>query len=391
MVKRNEHLTKLNPNYLFPEVHRRKILFQKEHPSARIISLGIGNTTEPIPGFICNALARAAEELSTPDGYSGYGPEKGIEELRQGIASVLYKDRISSDEIFVSDGSKCDIGRLQLLFGSKASIAVQDPTYPVYVDGSVMAGYSQIVYMPCTPENRFFPDLKVVPRTDLIYFCSPNNPTGAAATREQLTGLVAFAKRNRSIIIYDAAYASYIQDPTCPRSIFEIEGAHEVAIETNSFSKIVGFTGVRLGWSVVPKGLVFEDGYSVHADWSRVMTTIFNGASNIVQKGALAILEPKGKEAIDKIIHFYLHNARIIRNALESRNLEVFGGVNAPYVWVRFFGKSSWNLFQEYLEERHLVTTPGVGYGSSGEGFIRFSAFGHREDICEAAKRLSKK
>jgi len=401
MVKRNEHLRKLNSNYLFPEINLRKKHFQEANPQAKLISLGIGNTTEPIPDCIGAALERAAQQLKTREGYSGYGPEQGIAELRQRIAEICYKGVIKADEIFISDGSKCDIGRLQWLFGSQATMAVQDPTYPVYVDGSVIAGltgsydtktggYPGIVYMPCLPENGFFPDFNKVPKTDLIYFCSPNNPTGAVATRDQLTKLVNFAKANRSIIIFDAAYSSYIVDPDLPRSIFEIEGADEVALETNSFSKIAGFTGVRLGWTVVPEKLKFEDGSSVRADWNRLTSTIFNGASNISQWGGLAVLDSQGMKAVSGLVSFYLENAQIIRNALEKRNLEVFGGVNAPYLWVRFPKRKSWDVFQELLEKKHVVTTPGLGYGPSGEGFIRFSAFGHREDILQAAERLAK-
>ena len=401
MVKRNENIRKLKSSYLFPEINMRRKRFLEENPEAKIISLGVGNTTEPIPQAIIRGLEEGANRLGTLEGYTGYGPEQGILELRQKIAQVFYKGQIDSDDVFISDGSKCDIGRLQLLFGPKASMAVQDPTYPVYVDGSIMQGigghydpnacnYSGITYMPCTPENHFFPDLNNVPRTDLIYFCSPNNPTGAVATRKQLEELVAFAKSNNSIIIYDAAYSTYIRDPSIPRSIFEIKGAEEVALETNSFSKIAGFTGIRLGWTVVPSQLKFDDGSSVRSDWFRIMSTIFNGASNIAQAGGLAVLEDEGLKATQEMVGFYLENAEIIKQALQKAGYEVFGGVEAPYLWARFPDRKSWDVFQEILEKTHIVTTPGLGYGPSGEGFVRFSAFGHRENILEAANRLSK-
>ncbi|GBG00003.1 LL-diaminopimelate aminotransferase, partial [Raphidocelis subcapitata] len=299
-VARNANFGKLQAGYLFPEIARRRRAHQEKHPDAQIISLGIGDTTEPLPPFIANAMAKAAAGLATREGYSGYGAEQGQGPIREAIASTFYPGLVAADEVFVSDGSKCDISRLQVMFGTDKSIAVQDPSYPVYVDTTVMmgntgghdgTGFEGIAYMVCTPENSFFPDLDKVPRTDIIFFCSPNNPTGAAATRDQLTRLVAFAKRNGSILVYDAAYALYITNPDCPKTIYEIEGADEVAIETCSFSKYAGFTGVRLGWTVVPKKLRYSDGSTVHADWNRVMTTCFNGASNIVQAGGLACLQ----------------------------------------------------------------------------------------------------
>ena len=308
--------------------------------------------------------------------------------LREKIATTIYRDLIKPEEIFVSDGAKCDLGRLQMLFGHDISIAVQDPSYPVYIDGSLIQGVKKIVSLPCTPENQFFPDLASAPRTDLIYFCSPNNPTGAIVTRSQLEELVKFAERNRSIIIFDSAYANYIQDPSLPKSIYEIEGAKKVAIEISSFSKLAGFTGVRLGWTVVPEELLYDDGVSVKADWNRLTSTIFNGASNIAQAGGCAVLDEQGfKEALE-ITKFYLENAKIIKATLESLGYEVFGGVNAPYLWVRFKGKKSWDVFQQFLEQHHIVTTPGAGFGPAGEGFVRFTAFGHRENILEAVSRL---
>jgi LL-diaminopimelate aminotransferase len=399
MVKRNPHIAKLPAGYLFPEIAKRKKLFLEKHPSAKLISLGIGDTTEPIPHSITGGLIKGAAALGTKDGYTGYGAEQGLPELRRRLAERIYDNKVDMNEVFISDGSKCDIGRLQILFGPNATVAVQDPSYPAYVDTSVIAGqtgdydpetkqFRGIVYMPCKPENHFFPELDKMPRADLIYFCSPNNPTGIAATRNQLKQLVAFAKRNHSIIIYDAAYAVYIRHPDFPRSIYEIEGAKEVAIELGSFSKMAGFTGVRLGWSIVPKELLFEDGTPVRQDWNRLTSTFFNGASNIAQAGALIALEPEGMDSIKQMTDFYLDNARIIKSALESQGYITYGGTDAPYIWVKFPLKSSWDTFEEMLERLHLVTTPGSGFGLAGEGFIRFTAFGHRSTIEEAASRL---
>ncbi|KAL6990436.1 LL-diaminopimelate aminotransferase, chloroplastic, partial [Sarracenia purpurea var. burkii] len=334
--------------------------------------------------------------------------------LRATIASTFYGDLgIEEDDIFVSDGAKSDISRLQVLFGSGVSMAVQDPSYPVvvqfemssikgkvdlaYVDSSVImgqtalyqkdVGYGNIEYMKCTPENGFFPDLSTVYRTDVIFFCSPNNPTGSAATRDQLTRLVQFAKDNGSIIVYDSAYAMYMSDNN-PRSIFEIPGAKEVAIETSSFSKYAGFTGVRLGWTVIPKELLFSDGFPVAKDFNRIVCTCFNGASNIAQAGGLACLSPEGLEAMQEVIGFYKENTNIIVETFNSLGFNVYGGTNAPYVWVHFPGQSSWDVFGEILEKTHVVTTPGSGFGPGGEGFIRVSAFGHRANVLEACRRF---
>lgn len=389
MTKRNSHFIHLSAKYLFPEINRRKKLFLDSHPDVRLISLGIGDTTEPLPPYVCSKLSAAALALGTCEGYTGYGPEQGSEELRQKIASVLYTSKVDPRDVFISDGAKCDLGRLQLLFGPDVSIAIQDPSYPVYVDGSLIEGVREIVFMQCSPSNGFFPDLTSLPRTDLIYFCSPNNPTGHAATRQQLTDLVSFAKRNKSIIIFDAAYANYILDPSLPKSIYEIEGADEVAIELGSFSKLAGFTGVRLGWSIVPEKLRYEDGSSVKADWNRLMSTLFNGASNIAQQGGCAVLDKEGREEISALTSFYMENTRIIREALRSQGNTIYGGTNAPYLWVHFPGRNSWDVFQEFLERYHIVTTPGSGFGPAGEGFIRLTAFGHRANVVEAMDRLN--
>lgn len=388
MVKRNPHFEQLSANYLFPEVHRRKVEFQSKDREAKLISLGIGDTTEPIPMPIIDGMIKKAQALGTKEGYTGYGPPFGIESLRESISSIYYKGLINPDEVFISDGAKCDIGRLQLLFGGMASVAIQDPSYPVYVDGCKIQGNESIIPLPCLPENNFFPHLDAAEGIDLIYFCSPNNPTGAAATRGQLEQLVAFAKRNKSIILYDSAYACYITQPAYPRTIFEIEGARETAIEISSFSKVAGFTGVRLGWTIVPDQLTFSDGSPVKKDWMRLISTLFNGACNISQEGGLAILSSEGQSEVQKLVNFYMENVRLIKETAERKGWEVYGGENAPYLWIRFPGQNSWDVFQHLLEKNHLVTTPGAGFGNSGENFIRMTAFGSRSSILEAIERL---
>lgn len=398
-VSRNANMAKLQAGYLFPEISRRRAAHLLKYPDAQVISLGIGDTTEPIPEVITSAMEKRSRALSTLEGYSGYGAEQGEKALRAAIASTFYRNLgIEEDDIFVSDGAKCDLSRLQVVFGANVTIAVQDPSYPVYVDSSVIMGqtglfqkddqkFKGIEYMKCTPENGFFPDLSSVSRTDIIFFCSPNNPTGAAATREQLTQLVKFAKDNGSIIVYDSAYAMYASEDL-PHSIFEIPGAKEVAIETSSFSKYAGFTGVRLGWTAVPKQLLFSDGFPVAKDFNRIVCTCFNGASNIAQAGGLACLSPEGLKAMHEVIGFYKENTDIIVETFNSLGFKVYGGKNAPYVWVHFPGRSSWDVFSEILEKTHVVTTPGSGFGPAGEGFIRVSAFGHRSNVLEACKRF---
>jgi LL-diaminopimelate aminotransferase len=399
-VARNQNFAKLPAGYLFPEVARRRRAFQERNPGAKVISLGVGNTTEPLSPRIAAGLRRASEALGTREGYSGYGDEQGLGELRAAIAARLYRCRVEPDEVFVSDGAKCDIARLQAMFGPRVSVAVQDPAYPVYVDGSVIAGaagdalpdgrgYSRIIYLPCGPANGFFPELEAAEAADLIYFCSPNNPTGACATRAQLELLVAHARARGAIVVFDAAYAEYISDPACPKSIFEIEGARDVAIEVNSFSKPIGFTGVRLGWTVVPSQLRFSDGTQVSKDWNRVMTTLFNGASNVAQRGGLAALGDEGLAEMRASVAHYMGNAALIRRCLAGLGVENYGGTDAPYVWARFPGQSSWEAFERILETCAVVTTPGSGFGPSGESFLRFSAFGHREEVEEACSRLS--
>ncbi|MCL2763010.1 MAG: LL-diaminopimelate aminotransferase [Treponema sp.] len=397
MIKRNSCITNIKAGYLFPEIAKRRREFAAAHPEANIISLGVGNTTEPIMPHINAGLAEGARRLGTVEGYSGYQDE-GLLELREKISAVFYGGAFKANEIFISDGAKCDIGRLQLLFGSGVQVAVQDPSYPVYVDGSVLigaakgwngTGYEGIVYLPCTMANDFFPDLSQLPSNCLIYFCSPNNPTGAVAHKEQLTALVETAIRKKSIIIFDAAYSEFIRDPALPKTIYAIEGAKECAIEVNSFSKPAGFTGVRLGWSVVPLELKYESGESVNADWNRICSTIFNGASNIAQAGGLAALDSEGQKEIRNLTDFYLGNAKLIRDTLQKMGIHCMGGDNSPYIWAHFPGRDSWEVFSEILEKCQVVTTPGAGFGPAGESFVRFSAFGHRENVEEACKRMS--
>ena len=392
----------LDTGYLFPEIGRRRTAYLEQNPemASRIISLGIGDTTQPIPEHILSGLVNGASRLGTKDGYSGYGAEQGQAALRAKIASKLYNGLIEPDEVFVSDGAKCDIMRLQQVFGTNVISAVQDPSYPVYVDTSVMMGqtgdintqtkqYEKIVYMPCNAENNFFPDYASLPRADVVYFCSPNNPTGAAASKEQLESLVKTCKERGSILVFDAAYAPFIRSPNVPKSVYEIEGAKECAIEVNSFSKYAGFTGVRLGWTVVPSALKFSDGTPVRNDYTRVMTTAFNGASNIPQAGGIACLDDEGLAEIDSLIDYYLQNAALLREACESIGFKVYGGIDAPYIFVQLpEGKSSWDMFSEILEKAQVVTIPGAGFGPGGEGYLRLSAFAPRESVIEACERL---
>ncbi|KAH7575639.1 hypothetical protein JRO89_XS02G0174800 [Xanthoceras sorbifolium] len=398
-VPRNVNMAKLRNGYLFPEISIRELQHLEKYPHAKLISLGIGDTTEPIPENIALSMANYARDLSTAEGYSGYGAEQGNKALRKAIADTFYNHvPVKETEVFVSDGAQCDITRFMLLLGSNATIAVQDPSFPAYIDSSVIIGqagdfedevgkYYDIEYMKCRPENNFFPDLTSTSKTDIIFFCSPHNPTGHAATRNQLEHLVEFARDNGSIIVFDSAYAAYITDDS-PRSIFEIPGAREVAIEISSFSKFAGFTGVRLGWTVVPEELLFSNGYPVINDFNRIMCTCFNGASNIAQVGGLASLSPEGFQAVRSLVGYYKENAKILLETFNSLGVQVYGGRNAPYVWAQFPGRKSWDIFTEILEKTHITTVPGSGFGPGGEEYLRISAFGHRESILEASKRL---
>ncbi|MDR1803378.1 MAG: LL-diaminopimelate aminotransferase [Treponema sp.] len=398
MISRNPCIANLKAGYLFPEIAKRRREYAAANPDKRIISLGVGNTTEPILPHINAGLVEGARRLGTVEGYSGYQDE-GIAELREKISGVFYGGKFATDEVFISDGAKCDIGRLQLLFGAGAKVVVQDPSYPVYVDGSVMAGaaggwtgqgYAGVTYLPCTVENGYFPDLDLIPQDSLVYFCSPNNPTGAVANRAQLAALVEAVIKKSGVLIFDAAYSEYIRESGLPKTIYEIDGARLCAIEVNSFSKTAGFTGVRLGWSVVPKELRFSSDESVNADWSRIAGTIFNGASNIAQAGGLAALDETGLAEIRELTDFYLGNAKLIRSALRKLGVGCVGGDNSPYIWAHFPGRDSWEVFSKILEKCQVVTTPGSGFGPAGQGFIRFSAFGHRADVEEACLRLQR-
>lgn len=401
MVRRNPYYTQLHAQYVFAEVAQRKERYEQEHPQEKLISLGIGDATAPVPSTVCQALQEASRQIGTEEGFSGYDSPQGDINLRKKIAQALYHNRISADEIFLSDGSKCDIGRLQVLFGPHARIAVQDPAYPAYVYSSVVTGktsgysplsqqYEGLVYMPCRPENHFFPDVSTLPPVDILYFCSPNNPTGEVATRDQLKSLVHFAKEKGCLIVFDSAYAGFIHDPQLPRSIFEIEGAEEVAIETGSFSKTISYTGIRLGWTIVPKALRYETGESIRDDWYRTLSILFNGSSVLSRAGALAALSEKGIQETKILTQGYLKNVHILKNTLEQQGLQCFGGSHAPYLWVRFPQRKSWDVFNELLHQCQLITTPGVAFGPEGEGFVRFSAFAKEEDIREAANRLQK-
>ena len=397
-MQRNPCIANIKAGYLFPEIAKRRREYAQAHPDTKIISLGVGNTTEPVMPHINAGLVEGARRLGTVEGYSGYQDE-GLLELREKISAVYYGGKFTANEIFISDGAKCDIGRLQLLFGAGTRAAVQDPSYPVYVDGSVLigaaggtvgTGYEGIAYLPCTTANNFFPELSLIPAKGLIYLCSPNNPTGAVANREQLAALVDMAIKKGSLIIFDAAYSEFIRDPSLPKSIYEVDGARDCAIEVNSFSKTAGFTGVRLGWTVVPAELKYESGESINADWNRICSTIFNGASNIAQAGGLAALDDEGMKEIRSLVDFYLGNAKLIRDALQTLGINSIGGDNSPYIWAHFPGRDSWEVFSEILEKCQVVTTPGAGFGPAGESYVRFSAFGHRADVEEACRRLTK-
>lgn len=382
MLKRPSVFKALSPAYLFQEINRRKESFLKENPGAKLLSLGIGDTVLPLPPVIATALEKGAAELGTVEGYSGYGKEQGLLKLRERICERLYP-HFSPEEIFISDGAKSDLGRLQNLFGGNVTVGIQDPTYPVYVDGSILQGVENIVLLPCTPQNDFFPEIP--PGLDLIYFCNPNNPTGRAYTHEELKKLVDYALENQSVILYDGAYFSYIQDPSLPKTIYEIPGAEKVAIEVNSFSKMAGFSGIRLGWTVVPKALKFQCGHSIRDDFYRFGCTVFNGASNIAQKGGVAVFSDEGWEEVQHMIQYTMGNAALLKKAFEG--YRVHGGTNAPYLWIETPGQKSWDVFQEFMERHHVIITPGAGYGPSGEYAIRVSAFGLRDEIARFSER----
>ncbi|MBI5635528.1 LL-diaminopimelate aminotransferase [Candidatus Micrarchaeota archaeon] len=397
----NSNYDKLAAGYLFPEIAKRTKAFLEKNPGAKVMRLGIGNTTEPLPQSVIDGLSLGVQKLARVETYTGYGDEQGDSRLRKALSDYYTSLGCSIDslEVFVSDGAKCDSANIQSIFSQDAIIAVQDPAYPVYVDSNVIAGrtggfsnglYEKLVYMPCNESNGFFPELPKT-KVDLIYLCSPNNPTGAVATKQQLKKFVDYAIANKAVIIFDAAYAAFISDESLPRSIYQVEGAKQCAIELNSFSKSAGFTGVRLGWAVVPLELVCEGAAAgkINSLWNRRQTTMFNGASNIVQEGGLAALSPQGQADCRKVIDYYMNNARVIKEGMEKIGLKCFGGVNAPYVWLKTpNGLKSWEFFDKLLSECKVVGTPGSGFGPSGEGYFRLSAFGHAENVVAAVKSI---
>ncbi len=405
MATINSNFLKLKAGYLFPEIARRVRVYTEENPdkAARIIRCGIGDVTEPLPAAVVKAMHEGVDEMATREGFKGYGPEQGYEFLRQAIVDHQFADLgISADEVFISDGSKCDTGNILDIFGKGNVIAITDPVYPVYVDTNVMAGntgdadakgaYEGLLYLPCNAANGFVADVPAA-KADLIYLCFPNNPTGAVATRSQLEAWVKYAKANDAIILFDAAYEAFIQDPEIPHSIFEIEGARDCAIEFRSFSKNGGFTGVRCAYIVIPKTVSGKsdtgDRIPLHQLWSRRHSTKFNGASYPVQKGAAAVFSPEGKAQVSALIEHYMGNAKLLREAAAAAGLPVFGGENAPYVWVGCpAGLSSWDMFDKMLGEAQVVITPGSGFGSAGEGYFRISAFNSRANVEEVCRRL---
>jgi len=407
MAYLNDNYLKLKAGYLFPEIGRRVKAFCDLHPDAakRLIRCGIGDVTEPLPPAAIVALHKAVDEMAVRETFRGYGPEQGYGFLRETIARNDYRERgieIAEDEIFVSDGSKCDCGSILDVLGNRNKIAISDPVYPVYVDTNVMAGhtgeaneqgaYGKIVYLPCRPSNGFIPE---PPRrhVDVVYLCSPNNPTGAAATRAQLEAWVQYAVREKSILLFDAAYEAYIRDPALPRSIYEIPGAQECAIEFRSFSKHGGFTGLRCAFTVVPKALKAQtksgEFQALHPLWARRMSTKFNGVAYIIQRAAEALYSPEGQAQVQALIAHYMGNAAVLRAGARKAGLKVFGGENAPYIWVRTpKNVTSWGAFDKILGDANVVITPGSGFGSKGEGYFRISAFNTRANAEEVASRL---
>jgi LL-diaminopimelate aminotransferase len=406
MATINDNYLKLKAGYLFPEIARRVIAFAEANPNAKVIRLGIGDVTEPLPEACRTAMIQAVEEMGDRANFKGYGPEQGYAWLREKIAAHDFQSRgcdIDAAEIFISDGSKCDCGNILDIFGSNNSIAVTDPVYPVYVDTNVMAGhtgeanekgeYGGLVYLPITAANHFTAEIPTQ-KVDLIYLCFPNNPTGATATKEHLQAWVDYARSQGSIIFFDAAYEAFITDPTIPHSIYEIEGARECAIEFRSFSKNAGFTGTRCAFTVVPKTLTAKaaDGSDVELWklWNRRQSTKFNGVSYIVQRGAEAVYTEAGQAQIKSLVNFYMENATLIREQLTAAGITVYGGINAPYVWLQTPNNlSSWDFFDKLLHTCNVVGTPGSGFGAAGEGYFRLSAFNSRENVEEAMKRIT--
>ena len=407
MATINENFLKLPPNYLFPEIDRRVRQFKEQNPEAKVITLARGDVSQPLAPAVVEAMKTAVEGMGTRDGFHGYGPAHGYDFLADAIIENEFGSRsvkLDRDEVFISDGTKCDVANIQEIFGPRNVVAVPDPVFPLYVDTNVMAGrtgpanesgqYNGIVYMPCTVENDFVPEPPDV-SVDLVYLCSPNNPTGAVATKSALEKWVTYAHEHHAVILFDAVYAAYIREPDIPRSIYEIDGAREVAIEFRSFSKMAGFTGLRCAVTVVPKTLkVFRENgelVPVNQIWRRRHMTKFNGASYITQVGAAAVYSEAGKKQARATVDFYLSNAAAMRKGLEGLGYKVYGGTNAPFLWMRTPEDcGSWEFFEMLLNDAHVVGTPGAGFGAGGEGYFRFSAFATPEDVSEALARLSR-
>jgi len=406
-VKINENYLMLKSNYIFSEINQRVNNFREVNPEANIILMGIGDVTRPLPKAVIDKFEEAVKEMAQTETFRGYGPEQGYDFLIKKIISNDYLPRrieLSEDEVFISDGAKCDTGNIQEIFSLDNKVAVTDPVYPVYVDSNVMAGrtgpmdqngrYKGIVYLPCTEENEFVPELPES-SVDMIYLCFPNNPTGTSLTRKQLKEWVDYAKDNKSIILYDAAYEAYIREDNIPHSIYEIDGAKEVAIEFRSFSKNAGFTGTRCAYTVVPKEVIGYDAHgethSLNSLWNRRQTTKFNGVSYPVQVAAQAVYSYDGQREIKESIDYYMNNAANIRESLNNIGLRTYGGINSPYIWIKTPDKmNSWEFFDTLLSQAYVVGTPGIGFGPSGEGYLRITAFNTQQNTEEAMERISK-
>ena len=407
MATINDNYQKLAGSYLFAEIARRVAAYKEANPDADIIRLGIGDVTQPLPAVCIEAMHKAVDEMGKAETFHGYGPEQGYSFLTEAIIKNNYTSRgieIAPDEIFVSDGSKSDSGNIQEIFGTDNRVAITDPVYPVYLDTNVMAGrtgvlkedghFEGVTYLPCTAENNFTPELPNE-KVDIIYLCCPNNPTGTTISRADLTKWVKYAKENDSVILFDAAYAAYITEDDVPRSIYEIEDAKDVAIEFRSFSKTAGFTGTRCGYTIVPKSVKGRaaDGSLVEFNklWNRRHTTKFNGTAYVVQRAAAAIYTEEGKAQVKELISYYMENARIIREGLQAAGIKTYGGINAPYIWLKTPNDmSSWDFFDKLLHEVNIVGTPGAGFGPCGEGYFRLTAFGSRENTERAVARFAK-
>lgn len=402
MIKINDNFEKINESYLFSTIAKRVAEFQEKNPDKKIIKLGIGDVTKPLPKVCINAMKKAADELGKVETFRGYGPEQGYDFLRNAIVENEYKNLgITPDEIFISDGAKCDCGNIVDIFSSDNKVLVTDPVYPVYVDSNVISGttgkyingkYENIIYVPMTEENNFKPELpKKIP--DIIYLCFPNNPTGTALTKEELKVWIDYAKENKSIILFDAAYCAFISEENIPKSIYEIKGAKDIAIEFKSYSKTAGFTGVRCGYIVLPKTVFAydknENKVGLNKLWNRRQCTKFNGTSYITQRGAEAIYTKRGQEEIKENIDYYKENAKIILDGLKEIGIKAYGGINSPYIWLKTPNNmKSWDFFDMLLTKANVVGTPGEGFGKSGEGYFRLTAFGTRENTIEAIKRI---